>query len=46
MARRDTPKREAKKPKKKNEKRIEVPEVYSAAEVAVVGKRRKPKEDE
>ena len=46
MARRDTPRREAKKPKKKNEKRIEVPEVYSSAEVAVTGKRKKPKEEE
>ena len=41
------PKRETKKPKKKAEKRVVVaPPVFTPADVDVVPKRRKPREDE
>lgn len=47
MARGHAPKREAKKPKKKNDKKTEVySPVFTIQPVEVVGKRRKPKEEE
>ena len=47
MARGHAPKREAKKPKKKDDKKTEVySPVFSSQPVEVVRKRRKPKEDE
>ncbi len=48
MPKGSVPKREAKKPKKKESKNVSVmplPE-FASAQVEVVGKRRKPKEEE
>ena len=48
MPRGHAPKREAKKPKKKRDDRTEIlpPPVFTDAEVEVVKKRRKPRDEE
>ena len=46
MARGHAPKRETKKPKKKAEKSVLAPPVFTSADVEVVPKRKKPREEE
>ena len=46
MPRGHAPKRETKKPKKKADKAVLAPPVFTSADVEVVRKRKKPREEE